>query len=534
MSCGCDKPSKSPMWTPVPDYRKPSDIQIGENIDCFMARVGDVAKNDAPDPMENKIENTSFTSDRDLKVDIQFKLTNNSTKVAAAWTYRIDGPVSVSKMGLTWGSNGKVTGTVSAEAANKHFKVLVNVADAAGALIDSREFNFYPKKTLPGEGVAFVFPYKSNSKAGPVITCIFGPRKAPVPGASTMHQGIDIATPGRVIGTILAAADGVVTRCGPGSGWGNVIFISHKDSNGNVVATTVYGHWSEAYVKVGQAVAAGQAIAKEGSVGHSSAPHLHFELHKGSFRNAVDPMPYLNGKVKVNIDGTNVESTYVNSGGAMTYGEAMATGGCPVKTPQSNPGDPVGSAADLEAMAQPIAAGKNRAANRSDCAPAGTVDINFVISEMDRAFNEEGISAEDRAILKQIAKIESNMDPFAKNPSSTAMGLFQMLASTAASYYASIGKAPNCANRCNPYLATKAMCKWWKREMLGYWNGYISSGKTKIANIGIKSTAWSAQYPTLSKSDFLYGLIHHDGVGNAVSGVDRGGVNYWRTKAGRT
>lgn len=534
MSCGCSKPDKTPLWTPVPDYRKPSDIQISENIDCYMARTGDVAKNDTIGMMENKIENTSFTSDSKLKVDIQFKLTDNSTKVATAWTFRVDGPISVNALGLTFTTGGKVSGTVSDAGANKHFKILVNAVDAQGNLIDSREFNFYPKKVLPGEGVSFVFPYQSSSStAGPVITSPFGPRKCAVPGASRMHQGIDIATPGRIIGKILAAADGIVTRCGPGAGWGNVIFISHRDANDNVVATTVYGHWTEAYVKVGQRVSAGQYIAKEGSTGHSGGPHLHFELHKGNFRNAVDPMPYLNGKIKVNIDGSNITTEYTNSTGAMTYGEAMATGGCPVKTPNSDPGDPVGTAADLATMSQPVASGSNKAATRSDCAPAGTVDINFVTSQMTKAFDEEGISQEDRAILTQIAKIESNMDPYAKNPSSSAMGLFQMLSGTAAAYFALIGKAPTCQNRCNAYYATKAMCLWWKKEMLGYWNGYISSNKSKIANKPIVATAWSARYSTLSKSDFLYGLIHHDGVGNAVNGVDRGGVNYWRSKVGR-
>ena len=154
-----------------------------------------------------------------------------------------------------------------------------------------------------------------------------------------------------------------------------------------------------------------------------------------------------------------------------------------------------------------------------------------VRAEMDRAFAEEpSLTAEDRKFLIQVATIESNLDPYAKNRGSSATGLYQMLDKTAVKYYGVIGIPATCENRCNPYYATKAMIKFYTQEFRTYWAGYLESGKTKIANKAIKPTAWSAKYASFTQGEFMYGLIHHDGVGNAVAGVDRQGVDYWRRK----
>jgi len=105
-----------------------------------------------------------------------------------------------------------------------------------------------------------------------------------------------------------------------------------------------------------------------------------------------------------------------------------------------------------------------------------------------------------------------------------------MLDKIAVKYYGVIGVPATCKNRCDPYYATKAMIKFYTQEFRPYWNGYNNSGKTKIAGKTIKETSWSAKYPQLTQGEFMYGLIHHDGVGTAVSGIDKQGVDYWRKK----
>ncbi|MFB4472838.1 M23 family metallopeptidase, partial [Oceanobacillus caeni] len=112
-----------------------------------------------------------------------------------------------------------------------------------------------------------------------------------------LHRGIDFAVS---VGTpVKAAAPGVViqtnTEHGPGmNGYGNVILIAHS-INGETY-TTLYAHLSSMAVSSGDVVSAGQVIGNSGNTGHSTGPHLHFEIHKGGWNgdaNAKDPMNYL-------------------------------------------------------------------------------------------------------------------------------------------------------------------------------------------------------------------------------------------------
>ena len=106
----------------------------------------------------------------------------------------------------------------------------------------------------------------------------------------TMHYGIDLAAP---LGTpILAATDGVVLKAGPASGFGNAIYI--QDADGNV---QVYGHMKYYNVKAGDIVHAGDPIAKVGSQGQSTGPHLHFQLNRGGINGKpFDPLPWFRAR----------------------------------------------------------------------------------------------------------------------------------------------------------------------------------------------------------------------------------------------
>lgn len=94
------------------------------------------------------------------------------------------------------------------------------------------------------------------------------------------HYGIDIANK---TGTpIVAAADGVVSHVGAMGSYGNVVMVTHS-INGKIY-TTLYAHLSGYTSSVGQQVSRGQQIAKMGSTGRSTGPHLHFEIHTGTWR----------------------------------------------------------------------------------------------------------------------------------------------------------------------------------------------------------------------------------------------------------
>lgn len=129
--------------------------------------------------------------------------------------------------------------------------------------------------------------YSTGELANPVtgqITSGFGYRNSPGGIGSTNHKGIDIAVPE---GTDVAAADGgKVSKVEYNNSRGFYVEISH--GNGRV---TRYQHLKGWYVQKGDAISKGQIIAASGNTGHSTGPHLHFEvLENGT---PVNPMNYL-------------------------------------------------------------------------------------------------------------------------------------------------------------------------------------------------------------------------------------------------
>lgn len=118
------------------------------------------------------------------------------------------------------------------------------------------------------------------------LTSNYGVRSDPFNGSSRMHKGIDI--PGPVGTPVYATADGVVSRAGWASGYGNLIEISH----GNDMETR-YGHMSKLIVAPNTRVHRGQLIGLMGSTGRSTGSHLHYEVRIAG--NAINPLPFVAG-----------------------------------------------------------------------------------------------------------------------------------------------------------------------------------------------------------------------------------------------
>lgn len=521
MSCGCVKPERTELWTPIGEFKQPTAILSGENIDCYAKRAGTQSKDYVANKPEDRIDNTSLTTDLNLKVDETFKLTPSSTKRATSWRVTANGqPIDEVFPGVFNANTGRMSGTIPESKANVNYEVFVIAYDAAGEEIDSRAFNFFPKKADKSSVIKFVWPFSPRG----VVTSTFGPRKLfrdPNTGQMTesMHGGIDIARGGPVRGDILAAGDGTVVRCGKGQGWGNVIMIEHRDAKNTLVATTVYGHWEEAYVKVGQKVGAGQKIAKEGNAGVSTGPHLHFEMHRGGWKNPVDPLPYLNGTITFannNLEGqpgtpdpAAGETTIINNDKGMTTDEANPQN---IKCPK-----------DLS----PLQKGDEATPKQTPPeVPISTTNAESQ-AQVKKALDESGLDEDDKKLLMFMAKIESGFKADAKNPVSSARGVYQMLDKTAEAAFAKIGVPATVENRNDPYLATKAQIEFYKTEQKKYYDEFVTkgtiAGKTLPPDLQQK-------YAGLSKGEFIYGLIHHDGVGNAVKGNDLQGLGYYRKK----
>jgi murein DD-endopeptidase MepM/ murein hydrolase activator NlpD len=103
------------------------------------------------------------------------------------------------------------------------------------------------------------------------VTSRFGRRMDPFTGRPAWHYGVDYSA--RAGTPIVATADGVVTFTGRWYEFGWAVEISH----GNGVVTR-YAHCSKLLVQMGQRVKRGEVIARVGSSGRSTAPHLHYEI----------------------------------------------------------------------------------------------------------------------------------------------------------------------------------------------------------------------------------------------------------------
>jgi len=128
--------------------------------------------------------------------------------------------------------------------------------------------------------ISFTWPCPASSR----ITSRFGSRSSPTEGASSNHKGIDIGAP---TGTnIVAAASGTVVVSTYSYSAGNYIMINH---GGGVYS--VYMHASKLLASVGDTVKKGEVIAKVGSTGYSTGPHLHFGIRvNGTY---VNPSQYV-------------------------------------------------------------------------------------------------------------------------------------------------------------------------------------------------------------------------------------------------
>ncbi|MFH1777197.1 MAG: LysM peptidoglycan-binding domain-containing M23 family metallopeptidase [Candidatus Omnitrophota bacterium] len=117
----------------------------------------------------------------------------------------------------------------------------------------------YKREKMRDKFEAFIWPVKGR------ITSFYGRR------GRRRHYGIDIAVP---IGkNISASRSGKITRAGRWGTYGKIVEIDHGDGY-----TTRYAHNSKILVKRGQWIKQGQVIAKSGSSGKSTGPHLHYEI----------------------------------------------------------------------------------------------------------------------------------------------------------------------------------------------------------------------------------------------------------------
>lgn len=135
------------------------------------------------------------------------------------------------------------------------------------------------------------------------ISSKYGMRTHPITGVYKLHTGVDISAPTGA--NFIAVNDGVVTKAGMNSAYGNMVIIDH---GGGV--STLYAHGSEILVQVGQVVKRGEVVLKVGSTGYSTGPHAHFEVRIDG--TVTDPMPYITNGVVPKSDSKNKDEIQQN------------------------------------------------------------------------------------------------------------------------------------------------------------------------------------------------------------------------------
>jgi murein DD-endopeptidase MepM/ murein hydrolase activator NlpD len=215
------------------------------------------------DSLRERYQNLQKVADQTHKDLATMQLLASEVTVAFGIKRQLEGPDDIS-------SEGRLVPTLSESLEQYNF-------------LKSASFSRFHKR--------FPRRWQVNTRPGawPVdgrLLSYFGRRDDPFSFSRAFHTGVDISAG---TGTpVKATADGVVEVAEWAGGYGKLVVIYH----GNGIHT-YYGHLSRFEVIAGQEVRRGQVIARSGSTGRVTSPHLHYEVRLGG--SPVNPYPFLRG-----------------------------------------------------------------------------------------------------------------------------------------------------------------------------------------------------------------------------------------------
>lgn len=286
-----------------------AETRLGQSQGALSDRLRQIYRIGEPDPILAMLEAGSLTDALETQAMLKRISDRDGALVESATRYAVEAQearddirdardeVQASEERATAAAQELRTATDELEGRRAE---LVKVKDQRAALLSrvkgDRETIEAEAKDLQRESAALtakIIAAQSGGRVSVDTTISSQGMIYPVNGALTsgfgmrwgrMHEGIDIA-----VGTgtpVVASASGTVISAGWGGGYGNLVIVDH----GGGIATA-YAHNSRLVVASGQQVAQGTIIAYSGSTGHSTGPHVHFEVRING--QAVDPIPYL-------------------------------------------------------------------------------------------------------------------------------------------------------------------------------------------------------------------------------------------------
>ena len=236
-----------------------------------------------------KIEMMNYVSQRDKEVLMDISKTKRNLelkrKIAEDEKYKVQEEADESIRDLTGLQNRGQS--LAQQERNINYKLNQLAKEEDKLLRKSREISAQIKllQTSSGSygGGSMVWPVPGHTR----VSSGFGNRLHPILRVYRMHTGIDIGAPSGA--HIIATNKGVVIMSGWQGGYGNAVIVDH---GGGI--STLYAHCSSLLVGIGDQVNAGTVIARIGSTGLSTGPHLHFEVRVNG--EPVDPLKYVSNQ----------------------------------------------------------------------------------------------------------------------------------------------------------------------------------------------------------------------------------------------
>lgn len=227
-------------------------------------------------PLKDLNSSLDFTIDTNMEDQPRFKELKSLYDKKIAATLGLERSYLLTKQ---WSDLARRSFSLSQDYAKFDYKYY-QVKD----VVESIESNIHELDQFLLDKESFLSSTPTILPADGWITSYFGQRISPYLGKLKMHEGLDVGAP---YGTkVSAPADGIVTFSGEKAGFGKFVQVDHGYG-----IETIYAHNQSLHVKAGQKVKRGNLLAAVGNTGHSTGPHLHYEVRVNGI--AVDPLYFI-------------------------------------------------------------------------------------------------------------------------------------------------------------------------------------------------------------------------------------------------
>lgn len=234
---------------------------------------------------QDELESTT-TQAKNEKSNLESMMQTTNSKMSTVKDNKQEKDALIAKIG----NDIDVHEAILAKQQNEFDEIITAIGNMEAESRPSRGGSMSSDEDVPSGGDAPSGGQVSNGSIfsitggnGYPITQEFEGRVSPITGEKEFHGALDIGAPYGA--GVYSLKGGTVAYSGWMNGYGNVVVIDHGD------ISSLYAHNSELLVSQGQSISGGQQIAKVGSTGWSTGPHIHFEIINSN-NEKINPISY--------------------------------------------------------------------------------------------------------------------------------------------------------------------------------------------------------------------------------------------------